>query len=87
MGLPAARLVRMNWREWFKSDHTRYLELEVLRLRAELTKWQDAALQSKGLPAISKPEPGQSFQPRPRMTPSQFKRKYEELSGKADAKN
>lgn len=71
---------------WFKSQHTLYLEAEVIRLRVELAKWQDAALQSKGLPAITKPEPRESFQPKPRMLPSQFKRMWEQMSARTAEK-
>ena len=77
----------MNWRDWFKSPYTKFLEAEVEHLRGEVRRLMDAALESKGLPPITKPEP-HNFQMKARMTPSQFRRKYEELSGKAvDAKN
>jgi hypothetical protein len=77
-----------NWREWFKSSYTRFLEQEVERLRSEVRRLMDAALESKGLPPITKPAPSEPVHMRQRLTPSQFKRKMEEMSGKVnDAQN
>jgi hypothetical protein len=86
--ITATKAEVVNWRQWFKSTYMLSLEAEVLRLRTELAKWQDAALLSKGLPPVSKPEPGPMVPMKQRLTPSQFRRKYEELSARPiDAKN
>lgn len=80
----------MTFRTWFKSAHTLYLEEEVIRLRGEVRRLIDAALESKGLAPLSKPEPREMPPVKQRLLPSQFIRKYEAMSAKAgesDAKN
>lgn len=65
-------------RLWPKSEYVRHLEAEVIRLRTELQRWQDAMLVKDGLPRISRDEaPKLVTQPKSKLLPSQWKRRME----------
>ena len=69
----------MSLKDFFKSRYVTSLEEEVIRLRAELRLWQDAALVKEGLPRLTKNE----IRPLPHIAskplPSQWRRKMESL--------
>lgn len=67
----------MNWRNWFKSSYTRFLEAERERLLAELRLWQDAALVREGLPKLTARAEVKLPQTKPRMLPSQWRTQIE----------
>jgi len=54
-----------------------YMEAEVAWYKAELEKWQNALLQSKGLPQITPREPKPIVKPKSRLLPSQWRNKVE----------
>lgn len=61
--------------EWItKSRYTRSLEARVAQLESELSRWQNAMLETANLPSVL-PREGESTLPKlkKRMTPSQWR--------------
>jgi hypothetical protein len=54
-----------------------YMEAEVAWYKEELRKWQDALLQSKGLPPVTPHEPKPTVKQKSRLLPSQWRSRAE----------
>lgn len=68
------------WRSISKSRYVRNLEDQNAFLQAELHKWQNAMLESKGLPGIIPREKTPMPVTKGRLTPSQWRTKAENLT-------
>ena len=64
-----------------------YMEGEIAWYKDELRKWQDAMLQSKGLPSVTPREPKPMVKPKSRLLPSQWRTKVEDFTQHKEEKS